>query len=558
MKFYFEIGQKKKKDKVVFDDAIQKRVVHKHFFLIKHIKTLSLICVFVCLYVLCGRVANVKGLLSSILRSPKAFVSLFTFFAPSLNSFKYSQEIATSYIRTLLIAISSTTFACTIALILAILSSDIVKKRGVFFHILAVFITIFTSIFRNIPLPAWVILFLFSFGQNEVTAFVVFFVLTLGYLTRIFRELINTSCKQSFFALQAFGASYTSAIIHGLLPSIEGQFVSWLLYTMSTNIRDSALVGILSGSGLGFLFTLFFRSFRYDAAGLVVVVIAITVLIFDFFASKAKGFIFNAKVKEKCINAKRIFSHSLLVVLLLISILSLFFIKGGDSTLAKTATALFNNIYAMFFNAKVSSLLAFKNLIFSAYVSLALAFMTTFISIIFAFPLAILNTKELVKFTLLSHVISILSSFVRSIPTIIWVMLFSVCLGVGPVATIIGISLHSTAYLFFAFSMSFNSIDKSAVSALKASGAPPFSIFKSAIFPSSVKSILSWSFFRFEINFMNAVALGSAAGAGGIGYELFIAGSMEFDISSVGTISYLLLFISLTLEKISNKIKKYC
>ena len=91
MKCYFEIGQKKKKDKVVFDDAIQKRVVHKHFFLIKHIKTLSLICVFVCLYVLCGRVANVKGLLSSILRSPKAFVSLFTFFAPSLNSFKYSQ-----------------------------------------------------------------------------------------------------------------------------------------------------------------------------------------------------------------------------------------------------------------------------------------------------------------------------------------------------------------------------------------------------------------------------------------------------------------------------------
>ena len=55
---------------------------------------------------------------------------------------------------------------------------------------------------------------------------------------------------------------------------------------------------------------------------------------------------------------------------------------------------------------------------------------------------------------------------------------------------------------------------------------------------------------------MNVVALGSAAGAGGIGYELFIAGSMEFNIKAVGIISYFLLFVSLTLEFISNKIKK--
>ena len=104
--------------------------------------------------------------------------------------------------------------------------------------------------------------------------------------------------------------------------------------------------------------------------------------------------------------------------------------------------------------------------------------------------------------------------------------------------------------------MSFNSLAPNAIDSLFSCGASRASILTQAILPSSLKQIISWSFFRFEINFMNAVALGSAAGAGGIGYELFIAGSMEFNIKAVGIISYFLLFVSLTLEFISNKIKK--
>ena len=104
--------------------------------------------------------------------------------------------------------------------------------------------------------------------------------------------------------------------------------------------------------------------------------------------------------------------------------------------------------------------------------------------------------------------------------------------------------------------MSFNSLAPNAIDSLFSCGASRTAILFQAIFPASLKQIISWSFFRFEINFMNVVALGSAAGAGGIGYELFIAGSMEFNMKVVGAISYLLLFVSLSLESISNKIKK--
>ncbi|MGP1440611.1 MAG: phosphonate ABC transporter permease, partial [Treponema sp.] len=94
----------------------------------------------------------------------------------------------------MLIAISSTTFASFFALILAIFSANFPKKN----RIISFIITMFASISRNIPLPAWVILFLFSFGQNDVTGFYVLFIVTLGSLTRIFKELIDSTSIESF------------------------------------------------------------------------------------------------------------------------------------------------------------------------------------------------------------------------------------------------------------------------------------------------------------------------------------------------------------------------
>ena len=551
MKFYFEIEPKAK-------NSLKKKLTPRfiflkaeNYFLVKRLKTFSILIFLLLLYMFSSKIANVKGLFFSILSIPKAIITLFKYFSPSLNSLKYWNDIIKSYLKTMLMAISSTTFASFFALLFAIFSANFPKKN----HFISCIITTLASIFRNIPLPAWVIVFLFSFGQNDVTGFCVLFVVTLGFLTRIFKELIDSSSIESFIALRSLGASYISAIIHGVLPNIMGKFLAWLLYTLSTNIRDSALVGILTGSGLGFLFTVFFRSFRYDAAGLVILILTITVLAFDFASEKIREFLLFEKVKEKEINSKRLFSFYLLVFLFILSAFSLYFMKGSEKTILETSKALVINLHSMFAISQISSIPIFS-LLKSCCVSLALAFLTTIISVLFSLPLAILSIKIIVPNGIIKNIISGFSSFVRAIPTIIWVMLFSVCLGVGQIATIIGLSIHSIAYLVYAFSMSFNSLAPNAIDSLFSCGASRASILTQAILPSSLKQIISWSFFRFEINFMNVVALGSAAGAGGIGYELFIAGSMEFNVKVVGAISYILLFVSLSLETISNRIKK--
>lgn len=61
---------------------------------------------------------------------------------------------------------------------------------------------------------------------------------------------------------------------------------------------------------------------------------------------------------------------------------------------------------------------------------------------------------------------------------------------------------------------------------------------------------------RFEINFSVALAMGAAAGAGGIGFDMFMASSYYYDVREIGAITYLILTFAILLELMAGRIKK--
>jgi phosphonate transport system permease protein len=76
-----------------------------------------------------------------------------------------------------------------------------------------------------------------------------------------------------------------------------------------------------------------------------------------------------------------------------------------------------------------------------------------------------------------------------------------------------------------------------------------------AVIPSSFSYLLSWTFLRFEINFANAVAMGAAAGASGVGFDLFMASGFYFDLREVGLITYIILGFAMALEAAATRAK---
>lgn len=187
-------------------------------------------------------------------------------------------------------------------------------------------------------------------------------------------------------------------------------------------------------------------------------------------------------------------------------------------------------------------------------ITLALAFLTTLFGGIIALFLGLFAARNLSN-AYVSNLIRAFVAFIRAIPSVLWVLIFAVAAGLGSVAAVIGLTFHSVAYLVKAYSESYEEIDEGVIEALKASGANWWQIVFQAIFPSTVTYLISWTFMRFEINFTNAVAMGAAAGAGGIGYELFMAGAFYYNIREVGVISYLIVAFAIVLEFSSNRLK---
>lgn len=262
----------------------------------------------------------------------------------------------------------------------------------------------------------------------------------------------------------------------------------------------------------------------------------------------------NKKIIIRKFTKSRIYLWSTLSILSLITIFTLATINMGGVKLSSAFLEFLKDLKIMFFEARLSDRYTFLEIFNSLLVTIALAILTTLIGSFIALFLSFFAAKNLSN-ERTSKIIKIIVSFIRAIPTILWVLVFSVVANIGVESAIIGMSFHSIAYLIKAYSESIEEIDTGTIDALKATGASWWQIIFQAVLPSTITSILSWTFVRFEINFTNAVAVGAASGAGGIGYDMFMSGTMYFDIREIGVFVYLIFTVALILEFISYFLK---
>ncbi|EGW40083.1 ABC transporter permease subunit [Desulfosporosinus sp. OT] len=136
------------------------------------------------------------------------------------------------------------------------------------------------------------------------------------------------------------------------------------------------------------------------------------------------------------------------------------------------------------------------------------------------------------------NIIKGLVMVVRTVPTIIWVIMIAAVAGFGSAAVVVGMTLHSLSYLTKAFSESFECLDRSVIEALMATGANWWQIVFRAVIPSYVSNLCNWTCLRLEINFANAIALVTAG----------TSGLVSFDLREVGLITYFILAFAIVLE----------
>lgn len=205
---------------------------------------------------------------------PRVVVWMSENLVPDAKALSRLPRILDTLRDTVLMSVMASVVAAVLALPFALFGSTTTQLN----RPLAVFSRGIASVSRNIPVAAWALIFLLSFGQSSFTGFLALFFASFGFLTRVFIETIDETSASSVEALRATGANYLHVIAQAVLPASLPQLLSWELYTVETNVRSATLVGLLTGSGIGFLFDVYYKSLQYPTASLITLSLVVVVL----------------------------------------------------------------------------------------------------------------------------------------------------------------------------------------------------------------------------------------------------------------------------------------
>jgi phosphonate transport system permease protein len=219
--------------------------------------------------------------IQGIISIPKAILWAGANFYPNAKSLSKLPTILLKLKETIFLSITATTTASVLALLLSLLGSKTTNSN----RFLSTMIRLIASVFRNVPDTVWAMVLLFSFGQNAMTGYFALFFTTFGVLTRAFIETIDEASSESVEALQATGATYFQIVSQAVIPASMPQLISWIMFMVETNIRSSTLIGLLTGTGIGYSFSMYYKSMNYNAASLVVIAIVLSIIVIEIISN---------------------------------------------------------------------------------------------------------------------------------------------------------------------------------------------------------------------------------------------------------------------------------
>ena len=248
----------------------------------KRVFTIAFLAV-LAIYLISSNVADFSAI-SAIRSIPAAFLWITSNFVPDGQAFSRLPIMLEFLMETALVSVAVTVCAAICAFFFSLLGTKTTKANP----IVARVVRIIAAFFRNVPDVVWAILLLFTFGQNILTGFFALFFYTFGLMTRTFIETIDEVSSSCVEALRATGASSLQIVTQGIIPSSMSVIVSWVLYMIETNIRASTLIGVLTSTGIGFLFDTYYKRMEYGSASLVVLLIVVLVISIELISTQIR------------------------------------------------------------------------------------------------------------------------------------------------------------------------------------------------------------------------------------------------------------------------------
>jgi phosphonate transport system permease protein len=118
-----------------------------------------------------------------------------------------------------------------------------------------------------------------------------------------------------------------------------------------------------------------------------------------------------------------------------------------------------------------------------------------------------------------------LLNVLRTIPEMVWALIFVFLVGLGPFPGVLALGVHTGGVLGKLFGEVLEDVDNQPIESLQATGANRLQILFYGILPQVLPQFISYTLYRWEVNIRVAAVLG-LVGAGGLGQRIHIAISL--------------------------------
>ncbi len=121
------------------------------------------------------------------------------------------------------------------------------------------------------------ILFVKAVGFGALAGILALIVASIGFIAKLFAEAIEEISLKQVEAVRATGAGFVNVLIMGVQPQVLARFIGFATYQLDSNLRNSTMVGIVGGGGIGATLFTAFQRFDYDYV-LTILIAIITII----------------------------------------------------------------------------------------------------------------------------------------------------------------------------------------------------------------------------------------------------------------------------------------
>ncbi len=145
------------------------------------------------------------------------------------------------------------------------------------------------NIIRSIEPLIWAIIAVIVVGLGPFAGILALTLHSIAALGKLYSEAIESIDSGPIEAIHATGANWLQTVMYAVVPQIIPPFVSFTIYRWDINIRMSTIIGFVGGGGIGFLLAQWIRLLDYQAAGIAVWFIAVTVALLDYISAEIRA-----------------------------------------------------------------------------------------------------------------------------------------------------------------------------------------------------------------------------------------------------------------------------